>query len=215
MVRLFVGGIPSDVTAAELTQRFTPFGQVAACELVPSKDTAAAPQQQEAHQHGAQQQPLFPPCRGFAYLELQPKDDVSLGRCLSLYNHSKWRGSVLRVEVARPHYLLRLRKEWEQEERRQRRWQRGAAAAANGANAAHGGDDNEEADEGQEEEEEDDDMWWNGTPQPADTSRPMVLVLQRKRHRTKVRHCLLAITARPVHRHHACTMQRRRGASGR
>lgn len=40
-------------------------------------------------------------CRGFAYVTLMPKDIPSLKRCLSLYNGSKWRGCVLKVQIAR------------------------------------------------------------------------------------------------------------------
>lgn len=102
-VRLFVGGLPNGVTAADLTARFTPFGSVAAIEVVAAKP----------------HDPLRPAdavaggcSRGFAYVELRPKDAVSVHRCLSLYNNSKWRGQVLRVEAAKPDYLARLQQEW-------------------------------------------------------------------------------------------------------
>ena len=67
-MRLYVGGLPPDITPLDVEGRFKPFGAVASCELVPSKGPGADP--------GA--------CRGFAYVEFQPKDDASLARCLSL-----------------------------------------------------------------------------------------------------------------------------------
>lgn len=36
------------------------------------------------------------------------------------YNHSKWKGHKLRVEVARPHYLARMTKEQQEEEENNR-----------------------------------------------------------------------------------------------
>ncbi len=68
MVRLYVGGLPADIKQPELTARFTPFGQVAGCEVVPAKGLDATP--------GC--------CRGFAYVDLTPKDEQALSRCLSL-----------------------------------------------------------------------------------------------------------------------------------
>lgn len=67
-MRLYVGGLPPDITARDLEGRFRPFGAVASCEIVPSKGPAADP--------GA--------CRGFAYVSFEPKDDAALARCLSL-----------------------------------------------------------------------------------------------------------------------------------
>jgi RNA recognition motif-containing protein len=66
--RLYVGGLPPDISAADVIGRFTTFGNVSSCELVPSKGLQGAP--------GT--------CRGFAYVDLQPKDDHAVARCLSL-----------------------------------------------------------------------------------------------------------------------------------
>ncbi|KAK9820036.1 hypothetical protein WJX72_005330 [[Myrmecia] bisecta] len=86
-------------------------------------------------------------CRGFAYVNLVPKDDGALGRCLSLYNGCKWRGGILRVEVARPAYQLRMAEEAaaeaqaqahaaQQREREQEKQQKAEVARAWGAEAA-------------------------------------------------------------------------------
>jgi len=67
-MRLYVGGLPTDITARDVEGRFASFGSVAGCEVVPAKGLDAA--------DGA--------CRGFAYVDFTPKDDASLARCLSL-----------------------------------------------------------------------------------------------------------------------------------
>lgn len=85
MVRLFVAGLPTEVTAEQLAQRFAPFGQVQGVELAKSKPGSTLEPGQ---------------CRGFGHLELDA-DEQALKRCLSLYNGCRWRGGVLRVERAR------------------------------------------------------------------------------------------------------------------
>ena len=71
MVRLFVGGLAEDITSEELSQRFCPFGVVENCEVISPKenDTFRGPTAQ---------------CRGFGYLTLEPKDEASLRKCLSV-----------------------------------------------------------------------------------------------------------------------------------
>ena len=66
VVRLYVGGLPADISVKQLEGRFASFGSVPALELVSSRQTAA---------NG---------CRGFAYVNFLPKDDQALHRCLSL-----------------------------------------------------------------------------------------------------------------------------------
>jgi hypothetical protein len=50
--------------------------------------------------------------------------------CCAQYNHSKWKGKVFRVEVARPNYLLRLEKEQAEAEAAEAKAAEEAAAAA-------------------------------------------------------------------------------------
>ena len=68
MVRLFVAGLPTEVTAEQLAQRFAPFGQVQGVELAKSKPGSTLEPGQ---------------CRGFGHLELDA-DEQALKRCLSL-----------------------------------------------------------------------------------------------------------------------------------
>lgn len=96
-VRLYVGGLPPDVDEEQLRARFTPFGAVSACSIAPPKVYGAV---------------TFP--RNFGHVELEPKDEATLRRCISAYNGCRWKGAVLKCALARPHHLERLR-EAEQE----------------------------------------------------------------------------------------------------
>lgn len=71
MTRLYVGGLPADISTADIAQRFKPFGNVVSCELIPAKEIEAG-----SHLQGV--------CRGFAYVQLEENDDAALRRCLSL-----------------------------------------------------------------------------------------------------------------------------------
>ena len=64
-IRLFVGGLPMQITRKQLEDRFAAFGKVSAVEVAPSKTQAAS-------------------CRGYAYVQFGPKDESALQRCLSL-----------------------------------------------------------------------------------------------------------------------------------
>ena len=98
MVRLYVGGLPPDVTTEAVRQRFAPFGAVLACELAPARSYHCDGEVAVFH-------------RGFAHVELEPADGAALQRCLSAYNGSKWRGHVMRCQPARQSALQRLAEE--------------------------------------------------------------------------------------------------------
>ena len=71
-IRLFVGGLPANVTAQQLAGRFASFGTLAALDLVPDKlDSGTAR------------------CRGFAYIDFLPQNDQALHRCISLVSSAK------------------------------------------------------------------------------------------------------------------------------
>lgn len=86
--RLYIGGLPSGTTAEELAHRFHPFGEVESCELVPSKIYKT---------RGIVE---FP--RNFGYVSLIPKDEGSIPRAVRCYNGSKWKGALLRCQIAKP-----------------------------------------------------------------------------------------------------------------
>jgi len=70
MVRIFVGGIPPEVDPPELKSRFSPFGLVRHCEYAKPKPQGC---------------PGFSPIRrGFAYLEIEPKDEAAIAKCLTV-----------------------------------------------------------------------------------------------------------------------------------
>ena len=71
-MRLYVGGLPNTVSCSQISQRFESFGEVHGVELVPEKEGTVRASQ-----------PLQP-CRGFAYVQLNPSDEASLRRCISM-----------------------------------------------------------------------------------------------------------------------------------
>lgn len=95
MVRLFVGGLPAGCTSEDLRQRFQPFGEVTEVAIAPPKVYG--------------RDAVFP--RNFAHVELTPKDEASLRKCISAYNGCQYKGSVLRVSQAHQHYTERMQRE--------------------------------------------------------------------------------------------------------
>ena len=106
MVRLFVGGLPPGIGPDDLRQRFAPFGEVTECSIAPPKVYNGV---------------AF--ARDFGHVELQPKDEAALRKCISVYNGCKWKGTVLRCSLAHQHYA-----EWMRQER-----EGGAAAGDDGS----------------------------------------------------------------------------------
>ena len=62
-VRVFVAGLPSDVTDSELSRRFASFGEVVGCDII-----------QDKHAEG---------CRGFAYVQMKTSEE-KLKKCISV-----------------------------------------------------------------------------------------------------------------------------------
>ncbi len=70
VVRLFVGGLPPNISSADLRTRFASFGNVTDIEIVSDKD-GNIPKDPGAH--GGVPWTATKPCRGFAYVNLEPK----------------------------------------------------------------------------------------------------------------------------------------------
>lgn len=70
MVRLWVSGIPAGTTCEQLAQRFSAFGTVGGCEVVPPKMYRSLPGDAGFE-------------RGFGYVELEPTDDAALRKCMA------------------------------------------------------------------------------------------------------------------------------------
>jgi RNA recognition motif-containing protein len=66
--RIYIGGLTPDISQNDVAGRFKPFGQVLSCEIIKAKASDAD----------------LNSCRGFAYVNMQPKDEASLARMLSL-----------------------------------------------------------------------------------------------------------------------------------
>lgn len=125
-VRAFVGGVPADATADELRERFARFlGPAVRLELAlaPSK----APWRKDGEHRGA----AFVTLVGAGALESREK-------LVKTFNRTKWRGCVLKVEPARPHYLDRLKAEWQEAEQKREEGKKKAIDAATAAAGASG-----------------------------------------------------------------------------
>lgn len=53
--------------------------------------------------------------RSFAYLDLLPSSDKSLPKLFSTYNGCMWKGGRLRIEKAKEHFFLHMKREWEED----------------------------------------------------------------------------------------------------
>lgn len=90
-VRIFVGGLGAAVTSDELRRVFElAGGAVHTLDFVRTKD------------------------RSFAYVDFLPSSPKSLSNLFAKYNGCVWKGAKLRLEKAKDHYLIRLRREWAQ-----------------------------------------------------------------------------------------------------
>ncbi|CAM0947048.1 unnamed protein product [Alopecurus aequalis] len=91
VARLFVGGLAEGVSAADLEAVFGSIGRVAGVEFVRTSG------------------------RCFAYVDFHCPSNKALTKLFSTYNGCKWKGGKLKLEKAKEHYLVRLKREWEQE----------------------------------------------------------------------------------------------------
>nr|GME04636.1 nucleolar protein 8 isoform X1 [Ipomoea batatas] len=91
--RIYVGGLGEGVTAEDLKKTFSSpqLGAVQSVDLIRTKG------------------------RSFAYLDFVPSSDNSLLKLFSKYNGCMWKGGRLRLEKAKQSFLLRLKREWEED----------------------------------------------------------------------------------------------------
>ncbi|MDC3321119.1 RNA recognition motif domain-containing protein [bacterium] len=100
-VRLFVRGIGKNATEVDLEKLFSKLKGVevvGSCEIVRDGSTGSS--------------------RGFGYVSVTTDCEKTLQRCLKVYNGTKWRGNVLRVEIAKEHYMEKMKREWKLEKHR-------------------------------------------------------------------------------------------------
>ncbi|KAJ3143721.1 nucleolar protein 8 [Geranomyces variabilis] len=91
--RLYISGLKEDVAAEELGARFKSFGKVLSVALAGGGPSGG--------------------CRGFGYVSIEATP-ASIGKCLSVYNGSKWKGMQLHIEGAKQGYMTKLKREWAQ-----------------------------------------------------------------------------------------------------
>ncbi|KAI3901456.1 hypothetical protein MKW92_008195 [Papaver armeniacum] len=90
-VRIFVGGLGLSVTAADMEKTFSSLGSINGVEIVRTSG------------------------RSFAYMDFQPNSSKALNKLFSMYNGCVWKGGRLKLEKAKEHYLVRLKREWDEE----------------------------------------------------------------------------------------------------
>eukprot|EP00041_Stephanoeca_diplocostata_P022432 m.535008 g.535008 ORF g.535008 m.535008 type:complete len:321 (+) comp22061_c0_seq5:179-1141(+) len=86
-MRLFIGGVPHGTTQSELESRFGRYGKVSDVEVV-------------HHANGLE--------KTFAYITLEQITSSALMKLRATYNNSRWKGSVLRLQKAKPNFQERL-----------------------------------------------------------------------------------------------------------
>uniref|UniRef100_A0A7N0UQC1 RRM domain-containing protein n=1 Tax=Kalanchoe fedtschenkoi TaxID=63787 RepID=A0A7N0UQC1_KALFE len=90
-MRIFVGGLGEGVTDDDLRRMFVALGRVDEIEIVRTKG------------------------RNMAYLNFTPSSPKSLAKLFSSFNGCVWKGGRLRIEKAKEHYLVKMKREQEQE----------------------------------------------------------------------------------------------------
>ncbi|XP_076955937.1 protein REPRESSOR OF SILENCING 3-like [Bidens hawaiensis] len=92
--RIFVGGLGAGVTEDDLRKTFSALGEVVSVDVVRTKG------------------------RSFAYIDFVPSSDKSIPKLFSTYNGCMWKGGKLKLEKAKEHYLVKLKREWQEESER-------------------------------------------------------------------------------------------------
>ncbi|KAF5181207.1 RNA-binding (RRM/RBD/RNP motifs) family protein [Thalictrum thalictroides] len=89
--RIFIGGLGEKVSEEDIQKTFSSLGTIKGIQFVRTNG------------------------RSFAYLDFKPSSDKSLSKLFSSYNGCIWKGGRLRLEKAKEHYMVRLRREWEED----------------------------------------------------------------------------------------------------
>ncbi|XP_059461304.1 protein REPRESSOR OF SILENCING 3 [Corylus avellana] len=90
-IRVFVGGLGESVTGDDLRRIFGSLGVVEGLDIVRTKG------------------------RSFAYVDFCPSSLNALSKLFSTYNGCVWKGGRLKLEKAKEHFLVRLKREWAEE----------------------------------------------------------------------------------------------------
>ncbi|KAJ1918309.1 hypothetical protein H4219_002706 [Mycoemilia scoparia] len=85
--RVYIGGLSDQINETDINNRFKTFGTIKNVEVRVDSLTGIH--------------------RGFAYMNIEIKPE-QWKKCKNLFNGAKWKGSILRLEEAKPNYLERL-----------------------------------------------------------------------------------------------------------
>ncbi|XP_012473040.1 protein REPRESSOR OF SILENCING 3 [Gossypium raimondii] len=90
--RIHVGGLGQSVNSDDLRKIFSAVGTVEGVDIVRTKG------------------------RSFAYVDILPSTSNSISKLFSTYNGCAWKGGKLKLEKAKEHFLIRLKREWAEAE---------------------------------------------------------------------------------------------------
>ncbi|KAG2186224.1 hypothetical protein INT43_002662 [Umbelopsis isabellina] len=94
--RVYIGGLPSIMTDDDLKTRFKMFGDVLDASIAKDSENK---------------------CRGFGHLTINTTTN-QWTKCLSVYNHAKWKGGIMKIEDAKPDWKSKREAERVQAEAR-------------------------------------------------------------------------------------------------
>ncbi|XP_052272322.1 nucleolar protein 8-like isoform X3 [Dreissena polymorpha] len=94
--RLHIGGLFPGVTEAELKERFSKFGTVTDVAVKSRKDSNGSP------------------LKTFAYVSLKT-NEADLKKCFNTYSKTKWKGSEMKIQLAKENFINRLEQERKQQ----------------------------------------------------------------------------------------------------
>lgn len=97
--RIYISGLPPQTKAQDLQSRFSSFGTVSDIHIpLSSLDNSS---------------------RNFGFFTIQTTEP-QLKKCITVYNGTKWKGSVVKIQEAKKgDYMNRLKNEWEEEKKLQ------------------------------------------------------------------------------------------------
>ena len=87
MKRIFLAGIPPEITETDLTNRFKSFGLVTNCEFKTKNSSR------------------------ICFFDLQELNEFDHLKLIKLYNNTKWKQQILRVQVAQLDFRVKLQRE--------------------------------------------------------------------------------------------------------
>nr|CCA14157.1 conserved hypothetical protein [Albugo laibachii Nc14] len=117
-IRIYIGGLSHGDNTLDLQTRIQSFVEQQRTGM--HKDCALILPIQVMQEKNPSSGSKTTRLRGFGYADFKGEDVSSVvSDLIKVFNKTKWRGSVLKFETAKPHYIEKLRKEWMELETRQ------------------------------------------------------------------------------------------------